>query len=248
MRQITANPVASDGFAINVAYSELDHGATRFRQLREREANISVTSEGGNTTLRLPATIKARAVADQFINLVEKTKKTSISREEIDLSSFIDPDTRTKFFTMLITTLPDSKLDNVLKVRVEKFEKQPTTFKDDEENEEAKEEMLSLVKAVALNGESLLASPEYQSLRRRGFFITSISWRVRKQPPAGPIVEYEAGFDEPQLCKAFRYPLATGKLNTILARIGRCLLQYPRFKRMNTVRSLKRSRSTSCGS
>jgi hypothetical protein len=208
---ITANPVSDDGFAINVAYSELDHGATRFRQRREREANINITSEAGNTTLRLPATIKARAVADQFINFVEKTKKASIPREEIDLSSFADPDLRTKFFTTLITTLPDSKLNNVLRVRVEKLEKQTAAFKDDEENEDAKEEMLSLVKAVALNGESLLVSPEYQSLRKRGFFITSISWRVRKQPPSGPIVEYEAGFDEPQLCKAFRYAIGHWK-------------------------------------
>jgi len=161
---------------------------------------------------KLPATVKARSVANEFVDIVEKNKESTISREEIDLSSFTDPDMRTRFFTTHISTLPDSQLDNVLRVRVEKLEKPVgSALEDDEEKEEAKEEMLSLVKAVALNGESLLASPEYQSLRKRGFFITSITWRVRKQPPSDPIVEYEAGFDEPQLSKEFRYAVRQWK-------------------------------------
>src|ERR1017187_9864800 len=65
---ITANAVGQDGYAINVAYTELDFGATRFRQRREREANISVSNESGKTILRLPATVKARGIADELVN------------------------------------------------------------------------------------------------------------------------------------------------------------------------------------
>jgi hypothetical protein len=209
---ITASPSGQHGYEISVAYSELDFGATRFRQRREREANISITNEGGKTVLRFPATVKARGVVDEFVNAVERNKKAEIPREEIDLSSFSDPEIRTRFFTLLISTLPDSQPNNVLRVRVEKLEKQlGVLLEDDGEKEQAKEEMLSLVRAVALNGESLLASQEYQSLRKRGFFITDITWRVRKKPPSGPIVEYEAGFDEPQLCKLFRYAVRQWK-------------------------------------
>ena len=209
---IVGTPIGKIGYAIDVAYSELDFGATRFRQRREREANISVEVEEGRTVLRLPATVKARGIADEFVSIVAKNKKKDVPKDEIELSSFSDPDMRNRFFTSLISNLPDSKLENVLRVRVEKLETQQNSDLDDEEeNQDAKAEMLSLVRAVALNGESLLTSPEYQSLRKRGFFITSITWHVRKNPPAGPLVEYEAGFDEPQTCTHFRYAVRQWK-------------------------------------
>ncbi|MNN65528.1 hypothetical protein D3C81_1810370 [compost metagenome] len=69
----------------------------------------------------------------------------------------------------------------------------------------AKEEALALVKNVALKGETLLASEEYQSLTKKGFFITSIIWRsvLRKAPQ--PMVEFEAAFEEPMQGKGFKY-------------------------------------------
>ena len=130
---ITANAVGQDGYAINVAYTELDFGATRFRQRREREANISVSNESGKTILRLPATVKARGIADELVNIVEKNRKDKIPREDIDLSSFSDHDMRTRFFTMLISTLPDSQPNNVLRVRVERLDQASGAALEDED-------------------------------------------------------------------------------------------------------------------
>ena len=211
---VVASPRGKDGYSINVAYSELDFGATRFRQRRDREADISVTSEAGKTVLRLPASLKARGIVDQFVSEVEKGKLAQIPREDIDLSQIMSSDLRTKFFTSLITNLPDSKLDNVLRVKVERLEKRPDSeLEEDDDSKEIKEEqMLSVVRAVALNGESLLSAPEYQNLRKSNFFITSITWRVRKKPPSGPVVEYEAEFAEPQTCRQFQYAVRQWRL------------------------------------
>jgi hypothetical protein len=69
----------------------------------------------------------------------------------------------------------------------------------------AKEEALALVKNVALKGETLLASEEYQSLTKKGFFITSIIWRSVLHKAPQPMVEFEAAFEEPMQGKGFKY-------------------------------------------
>lgn len=211
---VVAAPRGKDAYAINVAYSEVDFGATRFRQRREREADLTIASEGGKTVLRMPSTLKARSLADRFVSAIEKGKLAPVPREDIDLSQIADPAKRTEFFTSLITGLPDSKLENVLRVRVERLDPgSKSDLDEDDETKEIKEEqMLSVVRAVALNGDSLLAAPEYQALRSKGFFITSMTWRVRKAPPSGPIIEYEAEFAEPQSCKQFEYSVRQWKL------------------------------------
>jgi hypothetical protein len=61
------------------------------------------------------------------------------------------------------------------------------------------------VKKVALKGETLLASEEYQSLAKKGFFITSIIWRSMLTKPSYPMIEFEAAFEEPMLGKGFKY-------------------------------------------
>jgi hypothetical protein len=101
------------------------------------------------------------------------------------------------------------QLSNVTSVKVEKLKQiqaeEELDLDDDQDAEEAKQEALAMVKNVALKGETLLASEEYQSLSKKGFFITSIIWRSRLVKPTYPIVEFEAAFDEPLLGKGFKY-------------------------------------------
>ena len=61
------------------------------------------------------------------------------------------------------------------------------------------------MKKVALKGETLLASEEYQSLAKKGFFITSIIWRSVLAKHPYPMIEFEAAFEEPMLGKGFKY-------------------------------------------
>jgi hypothetical protein len=69
----------------------------------------------------------------------------------------------------------------------------------------ATEQMLAIVESVALHGKALLASAEYQLLREKGFFITSITWKSIQTASPYNILEFDAGFEEPKDGRGFRY-------------------------------------------
>jgi len=76
---------------------------------------------------------------------------------------------------------------------------------DVDENEVVAQKMLGHVKKVALDGEGLLYSPEFQHLSDQGFFISSIIWQSLFDI-ADPIsVEFEATFGNPEECTEFKY-------------------------------------------
>ncbi len=92
---------------------------------------------------------------------------------------------RTEFFTFLISKLEGFTLNNVTSVKVEPVQKDggkdELDLEDDRNREHAEQEALALVKNVVLKGEALLVSEEYQSLLKKGFFITSIIWRAKQK-------------------------------------------------------------------
>lgn len=157
----------------------------------------------------MPANTKAKEIVHNLKDRLDGKKKTDIPIHLIELSEFDSPHKRTEFFTSLITRLPGFQLENVTSVKVESNIKEPDQeelqFEDDQETEQARQEMLALVKNVALKGQSLLASAEYQQLKAKGFYITSIIWRSRQTGFPYTIVECEAGFDEPETGKGFKY-------------------------------------------
>ncbi|WP_147363627.1 hypothetical protein [Burkholderia pseudomallei] len=61
------------------------------------------------------------------------------------------------------------------------------------------------MRLTALTGENLVASEMYQELKEKGFFITSITWRARQTVDPYSIVEFDAGFEDKQAAKRFRY-------------------------------------------
>lgn len=65
--------------------------------------------------------------------------------------------------------------------------------------------MLAVVEDVALHGKALLVSAEYQLLREKGFFITSITWKAKQTDSPYNIVEFDAGYEEPEEGRGFRY-------------------------------------------
>jgi hypothetical protein len=75
----------------------------------------------------------------------------------------------------------------------------------DEETAEAADEMLSVVENVALYGQMLMSSAEYQQLKQKGFYITSVTWISQQKYSPFNRVEFEAGFEHPKQGKGFRY-------------------------------------------
>ena len=165
----------------NIKYSDVDYGKTRLVQRTPKEASIEFHVSADKTVIRMPANDRVKAIFSKLKDKLDTKAKAEIPTIRIELGEFQSSALRTEFFTSLIRDLTGFSLKNVTSVKVERLPQEPEEdeldLDDDQEAEVAKEEALALVKNVALKGETLLASEEYQSLTRKGFFITSIIWR-----------------------------------------------------------------------
>jgi hypothetical protein len=203
-------------YVMQVQYSELDFAKTRLLQRRQREADIRFEIQEDKTIVRLPANPKAKAIVEEIRSRLITKKAEDVPRESIEITD-LSPIARTEFFTKLITSLEGHSLQNVSNVKVQSGfhlpELDDSTEEDgagppqaaDEETAEAEEAMLAVVDNVALHGQSLLASQEYQNLRAKGFYITSITWISNQTESPYNRVEFDAGFEEPMEGKEFRY-------------------------------------------
>lgn len=215
---ITSHQKGVDQFVVNVKYSDIDYGKTRLVQRTPKEAGIEFHVQDGKTVIRMPSNAKAKEVFGKLKDKLDGVKKSDIPADLIEIAEFTTSESRTEFFTSLISKLKGFKLDNVTSVKVEPIKKElnenELDLEDDQNKEQAKQEALALVKNVALRGETLLASEEYQSLLNKGFFITTIIWRAKQTTEPYPIVEFEAAFEEPEAGKGFKYSVR-GALNFI---------------------------------
>ncbi|MBG6288490.1 hypothetical protein I5I61_13645 [Pseudomonas nitroreducens] len=193
----------------NVKYSDIDYGKTRLVQRTPKEASIEFHVSADKTVVRMPANDRVKTIYSKLKDKLDTKAKAEIPAIRIELGEFQSPALRTEFFTSLISNLSGFSLRNVTSVKVERLpqelEEDELDLDDDQEAEVAKEEALALVKNVALKGETLLASEEYQSLTKKGFFITSIIWRSMLNKAPHPMVEFEAAFEEPMQGKGFKY-------------------------------------------
>lgn len=207
--RVTHHGKGTDLVVVNIKYSEVDYGKTRLVQRTPKEAGIEFHVEADKTIIRMPSNNRIKGVFDKLKDRLDSKKKTDIPTIRIEIGEFQSPAIRTEFFTSLISSLKGFKLSNVTSVKVEKLNlvqvEEDLDLDDDQDIEEAKQEALALVNNVALKGETLLASEEYQSLSRKGFFITSIIWRSCLIKPMSSMIEFEAAFDDPFFGKGFKY-------------------------------------------
>lgn len=206
--KIITNQNGTYRYIVKAEYSEIDYSKTRLIQRRHKEADIEFIIEGDKTIVRSPANDKANDIVNNLKNRLDKKKNINILAELIELTEFNYLE-RTEFFTSLISKMPNFKPENVTSVNVESSIKQvdenELDLDDNQETEEAKQKMLALVKNVALKGQILLASEEYKQLKDKGFYITDIIWQSSKTIPPLPLVEFEAGFEEPENLTGFKY-------------------------------------------
>jgi hypothetical protein len=209
--KVVTRSVGPNGYAVDLEYTEIDFSKTRLRQRQTREAHIEFRIEGDHTIVTLPATEKARQAAQSLRDRLFARKQVDIGLEEVDFSGITDPEPRTAFFTKLISSLSDFTLSDVMRVNADRADKPHSSVVLDEEgeeeevDEEASEQMLGIVKAMAFQGQGLLTSPQYQAMHDHGFFITSITWSAKRNVSPYQIVEFEAGFEESATGRGFRY-------------------------------------------
>ncbi len=195
---------------LNVAYDEMDYSRTRLIQRQRHDATIQFVQQNGKTVVRLPASEKSQRIVENLTNRIESHRKAAVPRETIELDADFDADERTTFFTRLMSELPGYKLKSVTNLRISPSKRSDAETDDEEgldedDREAASREMLVIVKSMALIGENLMASEEYQALRKRGFYITSITWRADQTSIPYDAPHLHAEFGDGEAGSGFKY-------------------------------------------
>jgi hypothetical protein len=211
--EVYISSVQDDGhFELEVGYTNVDYGKTRLRQKLFREAKIEFELEENNATIRFPDNDKSREIIDAVVAKLSQSTNESLIPRKIDLSMLTSAQHRTLFFTEMIKCIDGYSLADVTKVDVDR-RLTPGLLSSDLDNEDdsdeyttvESDEMLGIVQRALLQGEGLLQSPEYQSLRDRGFYICNIVWLAQQSTPSGSRVEFSASLSDPETGTGFRY-------------------------------------------
>lgn len=200
--QKTANTVVT-----SVAYSEFDLSRTTLAQRQDKVATLDIRIEEDGVNIRYPGSNKGQELVDNFVERLERKKKSSIVQERISVEN-LSPLDRTRFFVNLATRMPDFKLDTVTKLKVSSETTETIDLDSDEsdhEQEDAENAMINLVKNVALNGNDLLVSKQYNQMKEDGFFIVAIRWQATQTSQPFDKVEFEALFGDAPKCTDFQY-------------------------------------------
>ncbi|AZF36727.1 hypothetical protein C4J88_1944 [Pseudomonas sp. R4-39-08] len=205
--------IVQDGnkITVKIEYSDLNYAKSRLMQRIKKEADIEFEVNSKNTILRFPANSKGESIAKKTNKQDRRKKKEIIPILKIELIDISGHLAKTEFFTRLITSLPGFRLSNVTNIKVESSHTKNNLPSDDEEeadiSDEARDEMLGVVKNAALRGESLLSSKQYQDLKNGGFYIASIVWRSDKTSGKRERVEFFAGFEKPETGEGFKFSI-----------------------------------------
>jgi len=195
---------------LNVEYDEMDYSRTRLIQRQRHDATIQFVQQNGKTLVRLPASEKSQRIVENLTSRIESRRKAVVPRETIELDPDFGADERTAFFTRLMSELPGYKLKGVTNLRISPSKRSDTETDDeedldDDEREAASREMLVIVRSMALTGENLMASEEYQALRKRGFYITAITWRADQTTIPYDAPHLHAEFADGEAGTGFKY-------------------------------------------
>ncbi|BAI76206.1 hypothetical protein AZL_d03800 (plasmid) [Azospirillum sp. B510] len=204
-----------NGYKIVVGYDEYNHSRARLLQRERHEAVIEVIHQDGETLFRCPATEKAKRIVATIKRNIERERTQAIPIESIELTGLPSPELRLQFFIRLISTMKGFKLTDVMNLRFTSRDSDlidaeydldldvSDTPEDDRQN--AIDEIIGTVHSMALSGQNLVRSKEYIELTRKGFYITSISWRAERDATDNDIYQFDAGFEDRKLGSGFKY-------------------------------------------
>lgn len=203
----------SDSRIVEINYNDIDYSMTTMRQKKQKKISIEITPISDGFSIRNNSSERADEIIDALISKIESINDEQVVRKTIDLSNVISPADRTKFFTTLISDLSDFRLEDVCYINVDKriagendSDEDNKDIEEDESNEEASQKMHYVVKRATIDGENLLASPEYQHLTSQGFFICDIIWQsVEYRKTDGKKIEFEAKLSDAPKGKGFEF-------------------------------------------
>jgi len=212
-----------DTLRVTVGYSELDTSKTRLVQKTLREFSLEFEiGNAGEALVRHQDQPRAQEVLGSLVDLLATKPEESIEQTKIELFGIRDPARRTAFFLRLIKGVDGFTFEDVKAVRASRFhdtsadslppeaadelsDQEPDDDPDREEVPTDEAQFIARVKEIALRGEGLLGTPQYEQLAEHGFFVRSIVWTSSEKKALGPRVEFEAGFDDAERGTGFTY-------------------------------------------
>jgi hypothetical protein len=227
---------------LNTLYTKTDYSRNRFRQRQPKQAVVRFDVRSDKTILVLPATTKGREIATAFQNRLSAARQDEIKVREIDLSSVLDSNSRSAFFTNLSSNYPDATLSDVTRVKmqasagdlsVEVDEDGDDALLSEAEVEAFEETAGGVLQAISLAGSQLFGTSIFQQLRKRNFFITSLTWRSRLNDVGNPVVEFNAEFENAENCQLFRYSANAWKVRRLTGEYQESFSPIPPAERSN---------------
>jgi len=177
---------------LKIGYDEVDFSKTRLRQKIRKESTIEITEKDGKSTISKPSNDKVDEIMQKILEKVENKNNIKIAERKINLGAF-EHKKKIQYFTSLINSIDGCKLHDVVKVSVNYNDDDDND--DDDDNSDIKENVITMITMItnaSFRGKNLLSTSEYQDLKNKGFYITSIIWNAIENKTNGDKLEFEA--------------------------------------------------------
>jgi metal-sulfur cluster biosynthetic enzyme len=196
---------------VKVTYTEPDFQKARLIQRREKEAIIEVEKKSNDLEIRHTQNEKTDTILTEILDaLTPPESAEKLARRNIELSGINNHEHRTQFFINLIGGMEGFQLRQVKDLKVDRISEgsaEPVEEEDNDEGntDEKQDQLKALVRKVALTGDNILLSPQYQQLARDGFFISKSVWTSAEVADKGRLFEFDAEFMDAENASSFAY-------------------------------------------
>ena len=194
---------------VKITYSEPDFQKARLIQRREREAVVEIGKGKDGIEVRHTQNERTDAILTSILAaLAPPDVKEKPSRQTIELSGIKNHEHRTQFFINLIGGMEGFQLREVRDLKTDRLAEEPKEGDEAKDEDQAKadsDQLKAMVRRVALTGENILVSPQYQQLAKDGFFISRVLWTSIETTGKGRVFEFEAEFKDAQNAANFAY-------------------------------------------
>ncbi len=178
---------------IKIEWEDIDLGKTRLRQKVPKESIVELVEENGVMKISKASNDKVDEVLQSIISKVSEKRDIDIKEEKINLYGFSFEE-KTQYFTKLINSIDKCTLFDVVKVSVNK-----------EDGFDEEEEIIEVITNASFKGNGLLHTDEYQTLKEREYFITSILWQSVEDRVNGDKIEFEASLVISKECEELTF-------------------------------------------
>lgn len=183
-------------FDITETYTKVDFTKNVLSQNTQKTAEIKIQkTEQGHILIRTNADEKANTITEVIKEKMKEKNADNYQEFEINLSTITEPANRTQFFLELINNIDGYKLIDVTSAFINKNTTQ----------EEVDAETVGFIKKIALNGDSVHTSSEFQRLTNDGFYLTKIEWTIQSEVATGDKIDLSAEFTDTINCSDFKY-------------------------------------------